>query len=511
MCLYRFTQLFFIFSVLTGFTCRAQLFTNDNTTIAVLASTQITIQGDFQNQNGGLIRNSGTLELSGNWINNAANTVFGATTGTVDLNGVAQSIGGTNPTTFNNLNLKGTGTKTLLVNTTVGGANVTPSGVITITGSQVLDLGGKTLTVTNSATNAIQSPSTGYILGEQSSNSSVVKWTINGVLGTHTIPFGNSSAVLIPFTYNLSSGDAGDVSVSTYPTNPANLPLPATPVLVTHIRDLAGVNNSANMPDRFWWVNKSGPSGTAAYTFTYAPSENAANGNANTRAQRWNDVQEAWESAILGQVNPTAQSILVSGVNSSGIWTSALLGSPLPIELLYFKAKLSSNNVTQLNWSTASEQNSNYFMIEKSNDGIQFFDFKKVKAAANSTSIINYETIDENPFEGYTYYRLREVDFNNDEQYSDIETVYWTKDKNEQVILFPNPTNGITQLNIRGSIYSSYEIRDARSRLLLENKISYTNNESSNQINCSYLSQGIYLLVLRGKNETKTIRLEIMN
>ena len=110
----------------------AQLWTTDNVTVTVQATATITVQGDIQNQNGGQFFNSGTIDLSGNWIHNSANNCFSTSAGTVIFNGANQTIGGTNPTTFNNLTLIGTGTKTLNVNTTVGGAYVGPAGILVL-------------------------------------------------------------------------------------------------------------------------------------------------------------------------------------------------------------------------------------------------------------------------------------------------------------------------------------------------------------------------------------------
>ena len=55
----------------------AQLLTNNNVSITIKSATQITVQGTIQNQNLTTIDNSGTIDLSGNWINNTTNNNFG--------------------------------------------------------------------------------------------------------------------------------------------------------------------------------------------------------------------------------------------------------------------------------------------------------------------------------------------------------------------------------------------------------------------------------------------------
>lgn len=218
-----------------------------------------------------------------------------------------------------------------------------------------------------------------------------------------------------------------------------NLPYPITPTAVTHIRNTSGANNSANMPDRFWNVDKTGSNGVASLTFTYAPAENALNGNTNVRMQLWNSVQEAWEPPLVGQVNPSSQSVLVPGAAYSGVWGSALSGNPLPIELIEFNAELNKFNEVELRWTTASEINNDYFTVERSADGIYFETIAIVDGAGNSTTNLNYRSLDKYPYYGVSYYRLKQTDFNGDYSYSQIEKIEIKEDGNWQ--LYPNPAN----------------------------------------------------------------------
>src|SRR6185436_3520230 len=194
----------------------------------------------------------------------------------------------------------------------------------------------------------------GYILSEATNNSSKVKWTINAVAGTHTIPFGNAAGVQIPFSFSLTSGNAGNLTVSTYPTSVNNIPYPTTPVLVTHVRNNSGADNSANTVDRFWEVDVTGTP-VSSLTFTYAPTENAANGNVNLRGQHWNSAPLGWDLPLPGQINPTSQSVFVPNVNYYGVWALALQTSPLPIELLEFTAAPVDNKEVLCSWTTATE------------------------------------------------------------------------------------------------------------------------------------------------------------
>src|SRR5205085_8352356 len=138
--------------------------TTDNVNVSLTAGAQVTVQGDIQNQNGATITNNGTIDLSGNWIHNAANNCFATSAGLVIMNGANQNIGGTSSTTFNNLNLIGTGIKTLQQDITAGGAYIGPAGVLSLN-DRNLDLNSRTLTFSNAAPSAV-TRTTGFVVSE---------------------------------------------------------------------------------------------------------------------------------------------------------------------------------------------------------------------------------------------------------------------------------------------------------------------------------------------------------
>jgi hypothetical protein len=89
--------------------------------------------------------------------------------------------------------------------------------------------------------------------------------------------------------------------------------------------------------------------------------------------------------------------------------TTSQCATLLPIELIQFDG-YSEGTSNILEWSTASEQNSDIFILERSEDGENFIPLDVVDAAGNSTSTIKYRSIDSNPIIGMNYYRLRNLD-----------------------------------------------------------------------------------------------------
>lgn len=481
----------------------AQLLTNNN--VLISNSIQITVKGTVQNNFGTVISNSGTIDLTGNWVNNSGNNGFGISQGTVIMNGVNQSIQGTDQTVFNNLSLIN-GTKTIDLNTTVGGANATPTGVLNCNNA-VLDLNSNTLTVNNPIGTAITT-STGYIISEDVDHSSKVTWKIASTTGIHSIPFGNAGGVQIPYSFNLITGVAGEVTASTYATVPVNTPYPVSPTMVTHVHDASGADNSANTVDRFWQVDKTG-NGTAAYTFTYAATENAAGGNINIRAQSWNTTNLGWDAALPGQLNPTVQSVLVPGVNTNGAWALALASNPLPIELLSFTAKSKDNKKVECNWSTASEINNDFFTVFRSKDGINFEEVSKVDGSGTTNTQHNYSFTDNNPYKGVSYYRLKQTDFNGDYTFSQIENVLIT-DGDIKYLVYPNPNNGnfSVKFDAEQNVNAVFLITAATGRLVQSGRLDDLSGKQ--QINIEKVLPGFYFLQITNGDNSYLAKVQVI-
>jgi hypothetical protein len=99
----------------------------------------------------------------------------------------------------------------------------------------------------------------------------------------------------------------------------------------------------------------------------------------------------------------------VSTTNAGWVSTVYLVGTPLPVELLYFDGTVYPTfNV--LKWSTASEHNSSYFDLERSIDGSDWRIVGTKTAAVNSNQKINYSHLDAIEKFQFHYYRLVQYD-----------------------------------------------------------------------------------------------------
>ena len=101
--------------------------------------------------------------------------------------------------------------------------------------------------------------------------------------------------------------------------------------------------------------------------------------------------------------------------------------NPLPITLNSFTGELLSGlgNSIQLNWSTASEKDNDYFTMWRSFDGQSWKEITQLTGAGNSNELLNYQYIDRNiivqSIENSTiYYKLSQTDYDGTTEFFQI-------------------------------------------------------------------------------------------
>lgn len=168
--------------------------------------------------------------------------------------------------------------------------------------------------------------------------------------------------------------------------------------------------------------------------------------------------------------------------------------TPLPIELISFTATVFKDENIILNWITASEINNDYFTVEKSKNGINWIFVDKVNGEGTSSSIINYQSFDENPFKGTSYYRLKQTNFDGEYEYSKIEAVNTDEFSRSQIKIYPNPAKD--EITIEGS---KLELHNFKIYNILGQDVTkyisiIENNNNKIKIDLSQLNNGIYFI-----------------
>ncbi|TGD82434.1 right-handed parallel beta-helix repeat-containing protein [Hymenobacter wooponensis] len=156
---------------------------------------------------------------------------------------------------------------------------------------------------------------------------------------------------------------------------------------------------------------------------------------------------------MYGYLLPSAGSPANIGAQGGGSG-----GSPLPVELISFQAKLTLNKVS-LQWATATELNSASFEIQRSIDGTVFTRVGQVAAAGHSTTKRTYTWDDTRAPTQTTYYRLRQLDLDGSSHFSSIAVVAPAGAGRHELSVFPNPVEHGEQLFLNVAPLAGQPIR----------------------------------------------------
>jgi hypothetical protein len=147
------------------------------------------------------------------------------------------------------------------------------------------------------------------------------------------------------------------------------------------------------------------------------------------------------------QISPGALYAASGSGSVNGVSVNWVLGSlntfsdisVLPVRLVSFEGRLNAVGLAELHWKTAEEVNNLGFEIQKSLDGKTWELLGWVDGAADSKTQKSYKYIDQE-FVTTSYYRLRQVDFDDSFTYSKIVCVIPEKESLDRFYVFPNPS-----------------------------------------------------------------------
>jgi len=173
--------------------------------------------------------------------------------------------------------------------------------------------------------------------------------------------------------------------------------------------------------------------------------------------------------------------------------TSNRTQTPLPVELIDFKASQINNSVV-LNWSTLSELNLEKFELQKTQDGKNWVSFDLVKATGNSNEKLAYQIYDENPFSEKSFYRLKMIDQDGSYRYSNIESVIFDNMSHSSLNIYPNPATKILSVYPYNKDLNYPKVYNILGEEVTKKILFFNPNEDELQIKIENLPTGTYLL-----------------
>ena len=178
--------------------------------------------------------------------------------------------------------------------------------------------------------------------------------------------------------------------------------------------------------------------------------------------------------------------------NDIEIITSVLL----PVELLFFDATLDANTVL-LNWQTASELNNEKFEVEQSRDGRDFQKIGEIEGKGTTLEQQDYSYEVKNPRNGISYYRLKQIDFDGQFEYSKVISVNFKGENGDVGEFYPNPSkSGL--VNIYYTSQTDDEIAvsvfDVTGKLVVNQIQQVSNGDNNLSFDFSELNTGTYIV-----------------
>jgi hypothetical protein len=176
-------------------------------------------------------------------------------------------------------------------------------------------------------------------------------------------------------------------------------------------------------------------------------------------------------------------------------------GTILPVEMLSFTGKSSSNNVT-LEWETASEKDNDHFTVERSADAQTWNEIGSVKGSGNASTASEYNFTDVSPFENVPaaseeiYYRLKQTDYDGKFEY--IGPIGVKLSAEDEWKLSCNTI--VSENELRGTILSKQgsdaiiEVLDLQGRILEKENLSIAQGRTSFNLDITGFAKGAYVL-----------------
>ncbi len=442
------------------------LWTNLSTDISVAGSLTITAGS-------GIRSNAHTIYLGGNFtcLNTTASGagyVFnGASSLTLNGTGLQtvtsnNAAGSANKAIFGTLVLNNTAARTSYDDITLADI-LTVSGSATFTNGTMLTTATKYLSLINGASSTIGNAGS-YVNGPMVSQKSVAgSTTLNLPIGCGadwrpaSLTVNHTGATLYKYTSQLFNANPWITFGSTTTDMPAG------------VDTISGVH--------YWAITRTDNAGTSQPTaglsgnqqiqlyfgtndFVYQGSNLTIVKNTTATPATWIDIGGTsalgnFSTPQAGNITSTSTPSTFTSFSSFTLGGRATGWNNLPIELLDFSA-IANQNKVDLKWETASETFNAYFTVEKSKDGINFTKLIDIPGAGNSLIYKSYFETDYQPYNGISYYRLKQTDFNGSFKYFQIVPVKFQKEKG--ISLYPNPANGADDLKIELSGYQNAEV-----------------------------------------------------
>ena len=187
--------------------------------------------------------------------------------------------------------------------------------------------------------------------------------------------------------------------------------------------------------------------------------------------------------------------------------------STFPVEWMGFTAEM-AGNAALLKWSTASEINSDYYIVERSFDRESYEQLSRVKAAGMSDSPTYYEFTDEKiagMSQSAVVYRLLQVDLDGSYDKSNEVELQLQFENNFQLTTFPNPVSDILNINYQSQqgVPTRLEILNLAGQMMTQQDLPFQAGGNTIQIPVGEWPSGMYVVQVSDENHRSFSRIQV--
>lgn len=185
----------------------------------------------------------------------------------------------------------------------------------------------------------------------------------------------------------------------------------------------------------------------------------------------------------------------------------------MSIQLLAFNAE-SNNNGVQLQWTTASELNNDYFTLQRSTDGVAFTDVLRTDGVGNSAVPVTYVAMDPAPVDGLSYYRLQQTNVQGLVTTLHAVPVQFQKQLAQPITIYPNPNSGSALWMCASDLKEEAEvplsITDLQGTMVFQERLTITPGTPVDLTALVDLRPGTYTVYVDLAGKVESVRLIVL-
>ena len=205
-----------------------------------------------------------------------------------------------------------------------------------------------------------------------------------------------------------------------------------------------------------------------------------------------------WKNMGISTRDTANNVITLTGINGFSDWTAAPALSPLPVTMKSFTVT-DENPAAVLDWTTITEQNNKGFEVERSFDGTNWEMLAEVAGHGTTLDQIDYNYTDYTlPLQTATaYYRLRQVDFNGEFEYTKVVVLrrQATSATTTPAQIWVDSRSKEIKMNLQDNqTRATVQLLDMSGKIVLEQQAAQGFGTAS--VSCQSLPNGMYVIVL---------------